>query len=538
VLAGTPRERGGAIGLLLRLVAWVTLAIAPVLVLVLFQLMFLAYQSTPITWLHRGLIAIDLASVLMLSRAAIRPGDDVAIPNPRTQWRGIVASVVVLALSWVVLSFPGEPQAGWTRLDPVTYSKAAICGVSRLESLLPASFDRLSLPREHVIDPATLELIEKTKLGASNPESTRDLSGRNLRCAILTLADMRRVDLSYTDLTGAILIDAQLQGTALSHATVRRAFLPGAHLEGAFGDFARFDQADLSGAHLQRANLGHASFDDADASGADLNEAYLAGATFLRAILRGTNLQHAQMDSAVFADADLHNADLSRGHAAVSDEYPEPADFRGALLIGARLARADFRRADLRGARLDGANLEGADFSSAMLQGAVLNSAHMRAVNLQRTDLRGASLQRVLAEGALMSDVTAQGADMGWARLDGADLDHAQLQGADLDQASLATANVFFAYLWRTNVLECADARVVSPQLDAMIDSAKPDAKLPEAIDAMIAEVVDGIPEGVDVDGKDRRKVVEQRMRPLPGGGGRSDGVGEYVERLRETARR
>jgi hypothetical protein len=249
VLAGTPRERGGAVGFLLRFVAWVTLAITPVLVLVLFQLMFLAYQSTPITWLHRALIAVDLASVLMLSRAALRPGDDVTIPNLRSQWRGIVASLVALAFSWAVLSFPGEPQAGWTR--HARDSRAGvICGNSRLDRLLPASFDRLTLPREHVIDPAKLERIEETLRARPIGETTRDLRGRNLRCAYLAFADMRRVDLSLSDLTGSILDYAQLQGAVLSFAMVRQASFQRADLEGSLSIFSDFGQANLSTANL------------------------------------------------------------------------------------------------------------------------------------------------------------------------------------------------------------------------------------------------------------------------------------------------
>jgi hypothetical protein len=49
IFAGSPREREGFIGWLLTLVAWVTLAIAPVLVLLVFQFKFLPYQSNFVT---------------------------------------------------------------------------------------------------------------------------------------------------------------------------------------------------------------------------------------------------------------------------------------------------------------------------------------------------------------------------------------------------------------------------------------------------------------------------------------------------------
>src|SRR4051812_32333626 len=45
LFAGSPREREGVLGWLLRLMAWITLAIAPVLVLILFEIKFLPYHS-------------------------------------------------------------------------------------------------------------------------------------------------------------------------------------------------------------------------------------------------------------------------------------------------------------------------------------------------------------------------------------------------------------------------------------------------------------------------------------------------------------
>src|SRR5262245_1938694 len=59
LFAGSPRERGGVLGWLLRGMAWITLAIAPVLVLILFEVRFLPFHSAAVTWTHRGLIALD-----------------------------------------------------------------------------------------------------------------------------------------------------------------------------------------------------------------------------------------------------------------------------------------------------------------------------------------------------------------------------------------------------------------------------------------------------------------------------------------------
>jgi hypothetical protein len=66
IFAGSPRERDGWVGWLLRAMAWITLAIAPVLILLVFEFQFLPYHSGPVTWAVRVLIVIDLAIVLVI----------------------------------------------------------------------------------------------------------------------------------------------------------------------------------------------------------------------------------------------------------------------------------------------------------------------------------------------------------------------------------------------------------------------------------------------------------------------------------------
>src|SRR5262245_45621135 len=53
IFAGSPRERAGWLGWLLKAMAWITLAIAPLLLLLTFQLSLLAYHSHFATWSHR-----------------------------------------------------------------------------------------------------------------------------------------------------------------------------------------------------------------------------------------------------------------------------------------------------------------------------------------------------------------------------------------------------------------------------------------------------------------------------------------------------
>ena len=81
------------------------------------------------------------------------------------------------------------------------------------------------------------------------------------------------------------------------------------------------------------------------------------------------------------------------------------ADFTGAHLQGAYLARAKLqgatlREAELQGALLHGAELQGAGLNEAQLKGADLLGAHLQGANLRGAQLKGARLAIVLVCGA------------------------------------------------------------------------------------------------------------------------------------------
>jgi hypothetical protein len=130
IFAGSPREREGWIGLLLRMMAWLTLAIAPALVLLVFQFKFLPYHSQLVTWTVRVLIVIDLIAVLVLWPALRNPDRDVSLQLIIRQWIALSFGMVLVALSWAYLTYPGERHAEWTRSYPPRQ------GFFRLESRL------------------------------------------------------------------------------------------------------------------------------------------------------------------------------------------------------------------------------------------------------------------------------------------------------------------------------------------------------------------------------------------------------------------
>ncbi len=92
-----------------------------------------------------------------------------------------------------------------------------------------------------------------------------NLSGADLKEAVLVKAELERADLSGADLRYANLRRARLAGANLSGAKLNHANLPGADLRG----------CDLRGADLSGANLLLADFTGADLTGADLTNAHI-----------------------------------------------------------------------------------------------------------------------------------------------------------------------------------------------------------------------------------------------------------------------
>ena len=129
IFAGSPREREGWLGSLLTMMAWLTLAIAPVLVLLVFQFRFLPYHSDMITWTLRLLILLELMGVLVLWRAARQPDRDLTWRFIFEDWIGWPSALVLAksatgkscGTSWAGCSgWPGSRAASATRRQKVS----------------------------------------------------------------------------------------------------------------------------------------------------------------------------------------------------------------------------------------------------------------------------------------------------------------------------------------------------------------------------------------------------------------------------------
>jgi uncharacterized protein YjbI with pentapeptide repeats len=183
----------------------------------------------------------------------------------------------------------------------------------------------------------------------------------------LIYKDSRIVDLSGADLRKALLSGAHLSNIDLSHCFLQDAHLRGAHLNGADLYRANLSDTDLRDAYLRGANLNGADMGLADLSGADLTNAQLSSAQLHGARLYEAKLSSAHLSSAVLGGANLYHATLSG------------ADLRDTNLRDAYLRGADLSNADLYGAK-------GVTKGKLQHQGTILEGATMPDGQTLRSD--------------------------------------------------------------------------------------------------------------------------------------------------------
>jgi uncharacterized protein YjbI with pentapeptide repeats len=323
LLVGGRLEREGLNAKLLSTVALITLALAPVALLLMIQIKFLPYHSEWITWLHRGLLALDLALVWTLWPGyRIRWGVRLW---PKWRWWLVPAGVLsaaALAYAVVVATFPDERMYVATNwLHGATYFDSTTGQLSSLDRPNWHAWitwpNTLDVHGEDLIDDEKLKKNVEKYEGSTNVQrwvATLLLAGRDLTGADLSHADVRHVDLSGVILNRANLSYAwaenahfdcieyrerqpgcaQLQGASLDHAQLQGASLgvslKGAHLAAAQLQGARLLYAQLQGASLDGAQLQCAELGGAQLQGASLDGAQLQGASLINANLEGASL--------------------------------------------------------------------------------------------------------------------------------------------------------------------------------------------------------------------------------------------------------
>jgi uncharacterized protein YjbI with pentapeptide repeats len=372
-LAGPPERRERAFGLLLRLVACVTLVIAPVLLLLLMRVQFLPFHSSFITWTHRLVLLADLCLIWWLWRTIMSGREGSERRSASWAWTGLGAlfSAFAFLFSWLETTFPGEWHdnrlAAW-QVFPTTDVAGRPIKVSFHDWLFNSKFDPKTggrwLPVSSTLVLTGLNIYEG--LGMDGPDKAKwreyvfRARGRDLRGAIFNFAILPKVDFEFAQLQGASLDVAQLQGASLGSAQLRGASLNSARLEGASLTYAQLQGASLRGAQFQGASLQSAQLE-----GASLDFALLQDASLEDARLQGASLDYAQLQGASLRDAELQGASL--GSAQLRGASLDNAQLLGASLDHAQLQGASLVRAQLQGASFDYAQLDVTDLSYAFL---------------------------------------------------------------------------------------------------------------------------------------------------------------------------
>jgi Pentapeptide repeats (8 copies) len=304
-LAGSRDVRTGVLGFLLRLVAQISLVLAPIALLVFFELQFLPYHDEKITWWHRIAVAADIVLLWMLWPSIAR-GETAGL-SWRDLRRGKIvalafASLLPVLLVTTIATFPGEWLEDNLWKDGMdkpwrlaSMHKLLVAGDVDFAARKPTSFwsNRLVLPGFDAIDHTKFD--SEAKIAAVS--ETISLRARDLEGAVLIGAKLRKADFTAVQLQGAQLGDADLRGAKFECSNPQRAQqcaqLQGASRVHAQLQGASLDEAELQDASLFGAGLQGASLDAAELQGASLDEAQLQGASFVAVFAWRTTARNA-----------------------------------------------------------------------------------------------------------------------------------------------------------------------------------------------------------------------------------------------------
>lgn len=380
-------ERSRVMSACLHGMAWMTLVILPVLLLLYIQVVFLPFHDVDITWAHRIVLLCDIAVLMFIGVFLTRSENSFFTALWRTTTAHPISFAVTFAVFSVVVFFslfvatiPGEAMDRWSAGMPGAVKADAASGIGspapsvvmpvlgqRTDGSLFGVFQRnLNVTDQDLV-------VDKA---VSPGETTLNLRGRDLRFARLDRTDLHQADLTGANLEGASLIGADLRGVLFQCADINALILSDdrvkARCPGA--ERANFTRARLNEARLSGLDLTSARLEEADLEGADLSYALLIGASFYHARLERTDLTggvHAY--GANFATASLQGADLTGAKLHGADFTS--AGLQGAALAHAELVGATLRDVDLEGADARRANLKGADLTGAKLKAAALSDA-------------------------------------------------------------------------------------------------------------------------------------------------------------------
>jgi hypothetical protein len=168
-------------------------------------------------WLQRVAVLIDLALIWYFwthLRSDEHPINGVL--RKASMYLGGAGTLCVVIFSTYLATFPGE----WMRVhlpEPALLQALLFEGEADFVTGRPRSVfsnRHVLFGQRFVVDPEKLDKITVS----------HSFRGRDLRWAVLTLADVRKADFTGAELQGASLVGAERQGASLVNALVWRAF--------------------------------------------------------------------------------------------------------------------------------------------------------------------------------------------------------------------------------------------------------------------------------------------------------------------------
>ena len=306
----------------------------PLLVLLVLQWRFLAYQDEAITLSHQLLITIDLYYQFVFIRSLYNllmgkkkpsfvPVLVIPVINIMCVIGVILVNLIFLALPlifvWAVALIPDSSIEKAIKFD----LQQSIAGCFFPDWWKKYEGDLFSCDffegERFIYAPNTSIYLRDPppEIVGAIIHTTDDLTP-NIPCEHVGVLDLSERRLLYANFSNSTfkcveMKGAQLNGSILARADLGTANLMNANLSGADLSRANLSVANLSGAVLSRADLS-----GADLSGADLTRTKLHGADLSRAELYGATLYEAQLDGIKLKGAKLFGANFSESTPRVT----------------------------------------------------------------------------------------------------------------------------------------------------------------------------------------------------------------------------
>jgi hypothetical protein len=245
LIVGPPPLRGGRIGFVSSAIAWISLVIGPILLLLLIQIQFLPFHSWAVTLTHRAVIVLDLILLWTLWPVAVPRGKlRRASGKHFGSWAAVPAggaTAVVLVVSGLLATFPGEwaeRYSGGKWIPPNRFT-AWLGARDKIDQPVWTSFhdllfngpydernQRRRSPFSNTLVLPDFDAPGATALDDSKPEPTKQTIVRkwgHFEQAIFRGADLRKVNFENAHLEGASFYQAKMQGARLYNANLEGA---------------------------------------------------------------------------------------------------------------------------------------------------------------------------------------------------------------------------------------------------------------------------------------------------------------------------